>query len=98
MKEIAELIFSYGGTVVMAILFVWLFMEDRKDLQKEKEKETTVLQELSKSNNNIAESLNLLKTSMDNTNKEFVKHDERAISNFTRIKEDLCVLKERNDK
>lgn len=95
MEEIAKVIFQYGGTVVMAILFVWLFIQERKDLEKERENNNSVLNELSKSNNNIAESLNLLKTSMDNTNTEFKQHDERAIKNFAEIKEDLVILKER---
>lgn len=97
MEDIAKVLFQYGGTVVMAVLFIWLFFQDRKDLASEKEKNTNVLQELSKSNNNIAESLNLLKTSMDNTNQEFKQHDERAIKNFGEIKQDLTILKERKE-
>jgi hypothetical protein len=95
MKEVTSLIFQYGGTVIMAALFVYIFFQERKDLEKERENNNTVLQELSKSNNNIAESLNLLKTSMDNTNSEFKQHDERAIQEFGNIKNDLTILKER---
>lgn len=84
--------YNMDGTVIMAILFVWLFFQERKDLEKEKEKNTTVLEELSKSNNNIAESLNLLKTSMDNTNTEFRQHDERAIKEFEEIKTDVKII------
>ena len=36
-KEIAKILFQYGGTVVMAVLFVWLFIQERKDLEKERE-------------------------------------------------------------
>ena len=32
---------------------------------------------------------------MDNTNTEFKQHDERAIQEFSHIKEDLTILKER---
>ena len=95
MEEVTSLIFQYGGTVIMAALFVYIFFQERKDLEKERENNNTVLQELSKSNNNIAESLNLLKTSMDNTNSEFKQHDERAIKEFSDIKQDLVILKER---
>lgn len=98
MEEVTSLIFQYGGTVIMAALFVYIFFQERKDLEKERENNNTVLQELSKSNNNIAESLNLLKTSMDNTNSEFKQHDERAIKEFSDIKQDLVILKERKDK
>lgn len=76
----------------MAVLFVWLFFQERKDLEKEREKNTAVLEELSKSNNNIAESLNLLKTSMDSTNTEFRQHDERAIKEFEEIKTDVKII------
>lgn len=79
----------------MAGLFIWLFFQERKDLEKERDNNSSVLKELSKSNNNIAESLNLLKTSMDNTTTEFKQHDERAIKSFEEIKENLIVLKER---
>ena len=93
--NLGKLLFQYGGTVIMAVLFVVIFIEDRKNLKEEKNKNTTVLKELSASNNNIAESLNLLKTSMDNTNTAFKQHDERAIKGFQGIKESLIVLKER---
>ena len=105
-KQIAGLIFQYGGTVIMAVLFVvYLFLdrkdrkakelEEKEDKKAERESTTAVLKELSASNRNIAESLNLLKTSMDNTNNEFKQHDERAIKSFQKIKEDLIILKER---
>ena len=106
LKQLAGLIGQYGGTVIMAVLFVvYLFLdrkdrlkkeaEDKEDKKAERESTTAVLKELSASNRNIAESLNLLKTSMDNTHNEFKQHDERAIKNFQEIHEDLIVLKER---
>ena len=79
----------------MEVLFVWLFFQERKDLEKERENNTSVLNELSKSNNNIAESLDLLRTSMDNTNTEFRQHDERAIKEFEEIKTDIKIIKDR---
>ncbi len=110
MQEILEqtynIITTSGGTVMMAILFVIFLFYDRKDrrIKSEEEKEERkqereanqkLLTELSVSNRNIAESLNLLKTSMDNTNNEFRQHDERAIKQFNRIHDDLLILKER---
>jgi hypothetical protein len=105
-KELSSNLFQYGGTVIMAVLFIIYLCLDRKD-RKEKEKEdkkdkqaerdsnNAILKELSASNRNIAESLNLLKTSMDNTNSEFKQHDERAIKSFQNIHDDLLILKER---
>lgn len=105
-KQILGYIFQYGGTVAMAGLFVIYLYFDRKDRkqkemfdkeekQAERESNNAILRELSASNRNIAESLNLLKTSMDNTKNEFKQHDERAIKQFSKIKEDLIILKER---
>lgn len=97
---------------VLFIIFLWLDRKDRKDKEaqdelkrkeeqeeKKAERESTskLLGELSASNRNIAESLNLLKTSMDNTNTEFKQHDERAIDGFQSIHEDLIILKERRE-
>lgn len=92
MEELAKIIFQYGGTVIMAVLFVWIFLDDRKNYKEEKSNTTQVLSELANSNNNIAESLNLLKTSMDNQTCEFKNHDERAIKCFSEIKEGLIKI------
>lgn len=97
---------------VLFIIFLYLDRKDRKDKEtqdeakrKEEQEEKRaereaagkLLGELSASNRNIAESLNLLKTSMDNANTEFKQHDERAIAGFQAIHEDLIILKERRD-
>lgn len=108
MNNVVNILLSSGGTVVMAVLFIIFLFYDRKDrkeketLDKEERKEereanSRLLNELSASNRNIAESLNLLKTSIDTNNTEFRQHDERAIKNFEHIKEDLIILKERGN-
>lgn len=95
MEEFANLIFNYGGTVVLAALFIYLFIADRKDRKEEKTNNTNVLKELSTSNNNIAESLNLLKTSIDTNTAEYRQHDERAIKQFGNINEHLVKIEEK---
>lgn len=105
-KDLSHLLFQCGGTVIMAVLFIiYLFLdrkdrkekevEEKEDKKQERDANNAILKELSVSNRNIAESLNLLKTSMDNTNNEFKQHDERAIKSFQNIHEDLLILKER---
>ena len=94
MEEFANLIFNYGGTVVLAALFIYLFIADRKDRKEEKTNNTNVLKELSISNKNIAESLNLLKTSIDTNTTEYRQHDERAIKQFSNINEHLVKIEE----
>ena len=98
MEEFANLIFNYGGTVVLAALFIYLFIADRKDRKEEKMNNTNVLKELSTSNNNIAESLNLLKTSIDTNTAEYRQHDERAIKQFGNINEHLIKIEEKLNK
>ena len=87
MEEFANLIFNYGGTVVLAALFIYIFVADRKDKKEEKE--------ISNSNNNIAESLNLLKTSIDNNTAEYRQHDDRAIQQFSNINEKLIRIEDK---
>lgn len=105
-EQIINILLSNGGTVVMAVLFIIFLFCDRKDRKEnedkkeearkeEREASNKLLGELSASNKNIAESLNLLKTSIDTNNTEFRQHDERAIKEFSHIKEDLIILKER---
>lgn len=98
MEEFANLIFNYGGTVVLAALFIYIFIADRKDKKEEKENNTQVLRELSNSNSNIAESLNLLKTSIDNNTAEYRQHDERAIQQFSNINEKLIRIEDKLNK
>lgn len=95
MEEFANLIFNYGGTVVLAALFIYIFIADRKDKKEEKENNTQVLKELSNSNNNIAESLSLLKTSIDNNTAEYRQHDDRAIQQFSNINEKLIRIEDK---
>lgn len=95
MEEVVALIFNYGGTIVLAGLFVYVFITDRKDKKEEKSNNTQVLKELSNSNKNIAESLNLLKTSIDTNTAEYRQHDERAINQFSDIKEHLIRIEDK---
>lgn len=98
MEEFARLIFNYGGTVVLAALFVYIFIADRKDRKEEKTNNTQVLKELSTSNSNIAESLDLLRTSIDTNTAEYRQHDERSIKQFGYINEHLVKIEEKLNK
>ena len=98
MDEMANLIFNYGGTVILAVLFIYLFFADRNEIKEEKANNTQALKELANSNQNIAESLNLLKTSINNNTAEYRQHDERAIKQFSHINEHLIKIEEKIDK
>jgi len=90
MEELAKIIMNYGTSTIIIALFIWIYFDDRKNYKEEKKNNVEVLGQLANSNNNIAESLNLLKTSLDNQNNKFQMHDEREIKNTTEIKETLC--------
>lgn len=98
MDEIAGVVFNYGGTVILAVLFIYLFFADRNEIKEEKVNNTQALKELANSNQNIAESLNLLKTSINNNTAEYRQHDERAIKQFSHINEHLIKIEEKIDK
>lgn len=107
--NLIEIVLKYGGTVILAVLFLYVFFSDRKskeekekkkeaELKEEKQNNSAVLKELSASNKNIAESLNLLRVSIDINTTEFRQHDERAITNFNDIEKHLIKIEEQTRK
>ena len=56
MEEIMKEIFQYGGTVIMAGLFVYVFLQDRSKNNKLLEGNNKLLESISESNNNLAKS------------------------------------------
>ncbi|MBQ9657666.1 MAG: hypothetical protein IJV31_02730 [Clostridia bacterium] len=58
--EIIKTIFQYGGTLIMAALFVWVFIQDKTKNNKLQEDNNTMLKVLTESNNNIAKSLDII--------------------------------------
>lgn len=94
MEETVKLISAYGGLAIMATLFLYDWYDGKKNEKEYKKQTNDVLCQLASSNNNIAESLNILKTSMDNQTNEFKQHDERAISEFQKLNDRLCEIKQ----
>jgi len=62
--EIVATIFQYGGTVIMAALFVWVFIQDKTKNTKLLEENTKMVQALVESNQNIAKSLDIISTNL----------------------------------
>ena len=58
--ELIKLILQYGGTVIMAGLFVWVFIQDKQKNTKMLEDSTKLLTTLAQSNDNIAKSLDII--------------------------------------
>lgn len=82
-NDIITAIFQYGGTVIMAALFVWVFVEDKKKNTKMLEDNTKMLQTLAESNQNIAKSLDIISNNLvtidrktDRNYEEIVKHEK----------------------
>ena len=62
--KIVGAIFQYGGTVIMAALFIFVFFSDRKERKTTLEDNKKMLQALSQSNNNIAKSLDIISNNL----------------------------------
>lgn len=58
--EVTNAIFQYGGTIIMAALFVWVFISDKQKNTKMLEDNTEMVKTLAQSNNNIAKSLDII--------------------------------------
>lgn len=62
--EVIKFIFQYGGTLIMAALFVWVFIQDKTKNNKMLEDNTQMLKVLTESNNNIAKSLDIIASNL----------------------------------
>lgn len=63
-EKLVSAVFQYGGTVIMAVLFIWVFFSDRKERKTTLEENTKMLQALTQSNNNIAKSLDIISNNL----------------------------------
>lgn len=66
LSEILSTIGNSGGTVILAALFVWVFITDKKRMQETLETNTELLKVLSQNNQNNSEILKTLALSNDN--------------------------------
>lgn len=76
--EIIKTIFSAGGLVVLAALFVWWFINDQSKYRKILEDNTDALNSIAESNNNIAKSLEM-------TTNNYEKLDEKIDRNYQEL-------------
>ena len=78
-KDIIQAIFQYGGTVIMAGLFVWVFIQDKTKNNELLENNTEMLQTLTQSNNNIAKSLDIISTNLINMDSKIDRNYEAQL-------------------
>lgn len=74
--KIVIAIFQYGGTIIMAALFVYVFFSDRKERYTTLEDNTKMLQALAQSNNNIAKSLDIISNNLITIDKKIDRNYE----------------------
>lgn len=83
-NEVVSAIFQYGGTVIMAALFVWVFIEDKRKNTKMLEDNTKMLQTLAESNQNIAKSLDIITNNLVSIDNKIDRNYEQVIKNGQR--------------
>lgn len=73
MEEVIQAVMNYGVTVVIAAVFIWDWISNKKEMKDSMStiRETNImikdcLEEMKVSNNNITKSLDILQTSVDN--------------------------------
>lgn len=77
--EIIQSISESGILIVIAGVFLYTYLTDKKENKERDAKYNESLRLLSESNTNIAKALDLLNVSSQNNDKLLREHDERAI-------------------
>lgn len=77
-KDLVQVVFQYGGTVIMAVLFVWVFILDKTKNNKLLEDNTKMLESLSRSNENIAKALDIISNNL-------LTLDDKVDRNFEKL-------------
>lgn len=80
--EIIQAIFQYGGTVIMAGLFVWIFIQDKTKNEKLQEDNHEMLKLLTKGNETLTESNNNIAKSLDIISQNLVTIDSKIDRNY----------------
>ena len=81
LAEIIKVLFQYGGTLIMAALFVWVFIQDKTKNNKMLEDNTQMLKVLTESNNNIAKSLDIIANNLVNLDGKVDRNYQESLKN-----------------
>lgn len=65
MDDIGNLILNYGGTVIMAVLFVWVFITDKTHNTQLLDEIKEMVKSIKMSNENISKTLELLQNNCE---------------------------------
>lgn len=96
--EIIQSISESGILIVIAGVFLYTYLTDKKENKDRDTKYNESLRLLSESNTNIAKALDLLNVSSQNNDKLLREHDERAIQINERLLELQMMQKEKTRK
>lgn len=96
--ELIKAISESGILIVIAGVFLYTYISDKKDNKERDSKYNESLRLLSESNTNIAKALDLLNVNSSNNDKLLREHDERAIQINERLLELQTMQKEKTRK
>lgn len=78
-EQMVQMIFQYGGTIIMAGLFVWLFFWIINNLNKVLKDNSDTLKLIAQSNNNIAKALDIISNKTDEIDRKIDRNYESII-------------------
>lgn len=81
-KELVDVLFRYGGTIIMAALFIYVFMQDRTKMERLQEENNSMLKLLTESNKTLTESNNNIAKSLDIISNNLVVIDNKIDRNY----------------
>ena len=93
MTDFVKIIPEYGVLVVIAAVFLWNFLKERAESRNDKIAMIEAIQANAKSQENIAQALELLRESTKQNSEVFMRHDDRAVEidrKLTRIEDAIC--------
>ena len=67
------------GTVIMAALFIWVFIQDKTKNNKLQEENNSMLKLLTESNNNIAKSLDIITNNLITIDNKIDRNYEKEL-------------------
>ena len=79
LKDIIGSVFQYGGTVIMAVLFVWVFIQDKTKNNQLLIDNSNMLKTLAQSNDNIAKSLDIISNNLITIDNKIDRNDEEKL-------------------
>lgn len=85
--EIIKAVFQYGGTTIMAALFIWAFITDKTKNNNLQEDNHTMLKLLTENQKNLTESNNNIAKSLEIISNNLVTIDSKADRNYEKLVE-----------